>query len=164
MICSYFPLNLLSIEHPHLYSMYNGLTLLFLISKYHFPILLIQILRQPVHLYPLRFTDRLQTLHPRDDSLLVLLVFHHPLQKVVLLDPLFCDLQYVFDVWYVAVYDEGDARPELHVPEGTFLAFEAQEMFHIVGLLTIHHCVIVYIGLVLDKDQVSSVGSSNQLA
>jgi hypothetical protein len=89
MICSYFPLYLLSVQHPHLYSVYNGLTLLFLISKYHFPILLIQILRQPVHLDPLRLTDRLQTLHPRDDSLLVLLVFHHSLQEVVLLDALF---------------------------------------------------------------------------
>jgi hypothetical protein len=81
----------------------------------------------------------------------------------VLLDPLFSDLQYIFDVGYVTVYNEGDARPELHVTQGTFLAFEAKEMLHIVGLLTIHHCVIVYIGLVLDKDQVSSVGSGNQL-
>lgn len=116
-----------------------------------------------MHLDLLRFGDGLQTLHPGDDSLLVLLVLHHSLKKVELVDALLGDLQEVLDVGDVAVDDEGDSRPELHVPQGTLLALEAQEVLHVVRLLAVHHRVVVYVGLVLDQDQVSSVGSCYQL-
>jgi hypothetical protein len=116
-----------------------------------------------VHLNLLRLGDRLQTLHPRDDPLLILLVLHHPLQKIELFESLLRDLEEVLDVGDVAVDDEGDSRPQLHVPEGTLLALETQEVLHVVSLLAVHHRVVVYVGLVLDQDQVPSSGSRYQL-
>ena len=38
----------------------------------------------------------------------------------------------------------------------TLLALETEEKLHVVRLLTVHHRLVVYVGIVLDKDQVSS--------
>jgi len=68
------------------------------------------------------------------------------------LKPFFCDFKQVVNIRDLAVNHEADPRPELHEPHRVLFAFEPQEMFHVMRLLTVHYCVVVNIGGLLQNN------------